>query len=321
MNKYFYQRILEQFASYFVLNMKQSFAPMLASTYAGESVNFPVLVTPKIDGVRAIKLNGKLVSRSLKQIPNIAIRTLIERIFPEDGIFDGELSVDSDFQNTVSAVMSVNTVLPNNLKFYWFDWVQKYDYDMPYSIRVLRIYEHMKNNKELRKLNIIIPLIPAQVDNTKELSLFEEASIRKGYEGVVIRSYAGRYKCGRSTMREGLMIKIKRLEDFEATIIDTEELMHNLNEERRDNFGRMQRSSAKGNKRPSGTLGALVANAQNGKTFKIGTGFSSQQRQKLWVERDNLIGKLVKYRSAGNSNDDVPKCAVFIGLRHADDIS
>lgn len=301
--------------------MKQSFAPMLASTYAREDLNFPVLVTPKIDGVRAIKLNGKLVSRSLKQIPNIAIRTLIERILPEDGISDGELSVDSDFQKTVSAVMSVNTVVPNNLKFYWFDWVQKSDLDMPYSSRVLAINDYIKNNKELRKLKIIIPLIPARVDNTKELSLFEEASLRKGYEGVVVRSYAGRYKCGRSTMREGLMIKIKRSEDFEATIIDTEELLHNLNEEQRDNFGRMQRSSAKSNKVKSGTLGVIVARAQNGKIFKIGTGFNSQQRQNLWASRDDLIGKFVKYKSAGNSKDNVPKCAVFIGLRHADDIS
>ena len=301
--------------------MKQSFAPMLASTYAGEDLTFPVLVTPKIDGVRAINLNGKLVSRSLKQIPNIAIRTLIERILPEDGIFDGELSVDSDFQNTVSAVMSIYTALPNNLKFYWFDWVQNSDFNMPYSIRVLRIYEHMKNNKELKKLNIIIPLIPAQVDNTEELSLFEEASLLKGYEGVIVRSYAGRYKCGRSTMREGLMIKIKKSEDFEATIIDTEELMHNLNEEKMDKFGRMQRSSAKGNKVKSGTLGVLVARAQNGKIFKIGTGFTNKQRQTLWFSRNDLIGKFVKYRSAGNSKDDVPKCAVFIGLRHHDDIS
>ena len=299
--------------------MKQSFAPMLASTYAREDINFPVLVTPKIDGVRAIKFNGKLVSRSLKQIPNIAIRTLIERILPEDGIFDGELSVDSDVQKTVSAVMSVNTVLPNNLKFYWFDWVQNSDFNMPYSIRVLRIYEHMKNNKELKKLNIIVPLIPAQVDNTEELSLFEKASLIRGYEGVVVRSYAGRYKCGRSTMREGLMIKIKRFEDFEATIIDTEELMHNMNEEQRDNFGRIQRSSAKGNKIRSGMLGVLVARAQNGKNFKIGTGFTSQQRQNLWASRNDLIGKLVKYRCAGKSKDDVPKCAVFLGIRHQDD--
>ena len=299
--------------------MKQSFAPMLASTYTGETFTFPVLVTPKIDGVRAIKIDGKLVSRSLKQIQNIAIRTLIERILPEDGIFDGELSVDSDFQKTVSAVMSVNTVLPNNLKFYWFDWVQNSDFNMPYSIRVLRIYEHMKNNKELKKLDIIIPLIPAQVDNTEELLLFEEASIRKGYEGVVIRSYSGIYKCGRSTMREGIMIKLKRFEDFEATIIDTEELMHNLNEERRDNFGRIQRSSAKGNKIKSGTLGALVARAHNGNIFNIGTGFTSQQRQNLWASRNDLIGKLMKYRCAGKSKDDVPKCAVFLGIRHQDD--
>ena len=308
------------------MKQSQSFAPMLASTYVGEDLKFPVLVTPKIDGVRAIKLNGKLVSRSLKQIPNIAIRTLIERILPDDGIFDGELSVDSDFQKTVSAVMSVNTVLPNNLKFYWFDWVQNSNFNMPYYLRVYAIHDYIKKHtrtrpSELRKLKIIIPLIPAQVDNIEDLSLFEEASIRKGYEGVVVRSYAGRYKCGRSTMREGLMIKIKRLEDFEATIIDTEELMHNMNEEQRDNFGRIQRSSAKSNKVKSGTLGVIVARAQNGKIFKIGTGFNSQQRQNLWASRDDLIGKFVKYKSAGNSKDNVPKCAVFIGLRHADDIS
>ena len=299
--------------------MKQSFAPMLASTYAGEDLNFPVLVTPKIDGVRAIKLEGKLVSRSLKQIPNIAIRTLMERILPEDGISDGELSVDSDFQKTVSAVMSVNTVLPNNLKFYWFDWVQNSKFSMPYYLRVLSMHDYIKNNKELKRLKIIIPLIPAQVDNLEELSLFEEASLRKGYEGVVVRSYAGRYKCGRSTMREGLMIKIKRFEDFEATIIDTEELMHNMNEEQRDNFGRIQRSSAKGNKIKSGTLGAIVARAHNGNIFKIGTGFSSQQRYELWASSNDLVGKLVKYRSAGTSTDDVPKCAVFLGIRHQDD--
>ena len=122
-------------------------------------------------------------------------------------------------------------------------------------------------------------------------------------------------------MREGLMIKIKRLKDFEAKIIDTEELMHNLNEEKRDNFGRIQRSSAKDNKIKSGTLGALVAQAPNGKIFKIGTGFTSNDRSELWVARDNLIGKLVKYRSTGNSNDNIPKCAVFLGIRHQDDIS
>jgi DNA ligase-1 len=243
----------------------------------------------------------------------------MESILPEGGISDGELSVDQDFQKTVSAVMSVDTVLPNDLKFYWFDWVQNSDFNMPYSTRVFAIHNYMKNNKKLKKLNIIVPLIPARIDNLEELSKFEEASIRKGYEGVIIRSYSGRYKCGRSTMREGLMIKVKRSEDFEAIIIDTEELMHNLNEEQRDNFGRMHRSSAKCNKVKSGTMGALVARAPSGKNFKIGTGFTSNDRLELWVARNDLIGKFVKYRCAGKSKDDVPKCAVFLGIRHIDD--
>jgi hypothetical protein len=39
------------------------FAPMLASSYNGENLDFPVLATPKVDGVRTLKVNGDLVSR------------------------------------------------------------------------------------------------------------------------------------------------------------------------------------------------------------------------------------------------------------------
>jgi len=77
--------------------------------------------------------------------------------------------------------------------------------------------------------------------------------------------------------------------------------MHNLNEEQRDNFGRMHRSSAKDNKIKSGILGALVAQAPNGKIFKIGTGLTNQQKHELWGSRNDLIGKFVKYRCAGKS--------------------
>jgi DNA ligase-1 len=297
----------------------KDFAPMLACTYNGEKLDFPVLATPKIDGIRALKINGNIVSRSLKKIPNIAVRSLLEELLPDGA--DGELFVKPNFQKTVSAVMSVNTDITDlNLTFYWFDWLYP-NKNTPYYARIHAMQNYAMVHFDNNNLPIkIILLIPEQINNVDQLVTYEKCVLNKGYEGVVIRAPEGEYKYGRSTIREGLMIKLKRFEDFEATIIDTEEMMHNFNEETIDNFNRIKRSSAKDNKVNSGILGAIVAKIEQGVIFKIGTGFTSQQRQYMWQERDNLIGKIVKYKTAGYSNDGIPKCAVFLGIRHIEDL-
>lgn len=298
------------------------FAPMLAAKYKGETLKFPILVTTKVDGVRAIKVNGNLVSRSLKKIPNILIRNALEELLPDGA--DGELFVKPNFQKTVSVVMSVNTDITDlNLVFYWFDWLYP-NKNTPYYARINAMQNyamvHFDNNDSDDLPIKIILLMPEQINNANQLNTYEQRALDEGYEGVVIRAPSGEYKYGRSTIREGFMIKLKRFEDFEATIIDTEEMMHNFNEETKDNFNRIKRSSAKDNKVNSGILGAIVAKTENGAIFKIGTGFTSRQKQYMWQERDDLIGKLVKYRNAGNSNDGIPKCAVFLGIRHREDL-
>ena len=290
---------------------------MLASTYNGEQLYFPVLATPKIDGVRALKVNGNLVSRSLKKIPNTSVRNVLEELLPDGA--DGELYVES-FQKTVSAVMSVNLDITNlNLIFYWFDWLYP-SKDTPYSARVNAMNNYVMVNFESSLEIKIVPLIPEKIENADQLAAYERHALERCYEGVIIRAPDGRYKYGRSTIREGLMIKLKRFEDFEATIVGTEEMMHNFNEETIDNFNRIKRSSAKDNKVRGNTLGAIVARTEQGAIFKIGTGFTSQQRHCMWQTRNDLIGKLVKYRNANNSNSGIPKCAVFLGIRHIEDL-
>jgi DNA ligase-1 len=300
------------------------FAPMLAAKYKGETLKFPILVTTKVDGVRAIKVNGNLVSRSLKKIPNILIRNVLEELLPDGA--DGELFVEPNFQKTVSVVMSVDTDITDlSLTFYWFDWLYP-DKNTPYFARIHAMHSYAMvhfddNNIDNNNLPIkIILLMPKQINDANQLTTYEQRVLDEGYEGVVIRAPKGKYKYGRSTIREGFMIKLKRFEDFEATIVDTEEMMHNFNEETRDNFNRIKRSSAKDKKVNSGILGAIVAKTKRGAIFRIGTGFTSRQRQDMWQERDDLIGKLVKYRNAGNSNNGIPKCAVFLGIRHMEDL-
>lgn len=279
--------------------------PMLAASYRdGDKLSFPLLATPKIDGVRALIVNGKLVSRSFRPIPNVAVRRVLEKVLPEGA--DGEISCGSLY-DTTSVVMSEYSA--SSITYSWFDWA--YDLDAPYEQRASAIAQHVY-------IPNVTPLIPEVVKSMHELELYEARVLCMGYEGVVVRAPQGRYKCGRSTIKEGLMIKIKRNADYEATIVGTEELMRNMNEQQTDSFGNIKRSSAKQRLVPSDTLGAIVAESSYG-TFRIGTGFTADQRDALWANRGMVVGRLAKYRCAGWSNRGLPRSPVFMGIRHPDD--
>ena len=83
------------------------FKPLLASDADLATLRFPVLASPKLDGIRAIVIDGVVMSRSLKPIPNKYVQSL----FRGCEHFDGELIVGEPisktcYRDTVSHVMS-----------------------------------------------------------------------------------------------------------------------------------------------------------------------------------------------------------------------
>lgn len=73
-------------------------------------------------------------------------------------------------------------------------------------------------------------MLPVEIGSAAELAAYKEKCLSEGYEGVMVRDPAGPYKCGRSTVREGWLLKIKRFEDGEAEVLETYEGMSNYNE-------------------------------------------------------------------------------------------
>lgn len=283
--------------------------PMLAATLpTGVYPPFgdedePVGVTPKVDGIRALVLGGRLVSRSLKPIPNLAIRSLLEAVLPEGA--DGEIMAGGGpsaggsmptFQQCTSMVMSVSKVPPRGtVKFFMFDYVRD-DMDKPYARR-------MEDMAALRLPSFVVRLTPQIVADRAELDAFESACLAGGYEGVMLRRMFGRYKPGRSTLREGLLCKMKRFVDAEATVIGAEELTRESEPDTR-----------------SGLLGALVVRMA-GVVFRIGTGFSAADRAELWLRRHEMVRdqQLVSFKYMPVGVKVAPRFPVFRGLRHADD--
>lgn len=156
--------------------------------------------------------------------------------------------------------------------------------------------------------------------------------IGHGYEGAILRKPGSPYKHGRSTVKEGYLLKLKRFVDGEARVIGVTELMHNGNEATVNELGRTARSHSKAGMVPTGTMGTLIVrDVKTGVEFEIGTGFTAEERASFWPSvirvigktNDNrdifdagpLTGRLAKYKHFLVGTKDKPRHPVFIGWR------
>lgn len=288
--------------------------PMLAGKCKDTSnLKYPVMCTPKLDGIRCIVVNNKALSRSFKPIPNKYTRTFVESNCPNG--FDGELVVKGTFQDVSSSIMSEDG--QPDFTYMVFDFV-KTTLSVPYDIRMKDLEAQIKSIGSER----IQAVLPILINNEEELLAFEKKCLAEGYEGIMIRDPKGEYKCGRSTEREGLLLKLKRFEDAEAVIVGYGEKMHNTNEAKKDELGYTKRSTSKNGMVPAGTLGEIRVRSKDFKNeFCIGSGFDDALRAKLWKEKDKLVGRIVKfkYQTVG-STADAPRLPIFLGFRSEDDI-
>jgi DNA ligase-1 len=71
---------------------------------------------------------------------------------------------------------------------------------------------------------------------------------------------------------------------------------------------------------PVGTAGTLIVKDADGRSFGVGSGLNDQQRQEIWDNKDQYLGKLVKYKYFSHGVKDLPRHPVFQGFRDPDDM-
>ena len=97
--------------------------------------------------------------------------------------------------------------------------------------------------------------------------------------------------------------------------------MNNNNVATKDAFGRSERSSHKANLSGAGVLGALIVrDLKTGLTFSVGTGFDAAQRLGFWNNRNNLTGRIIKYKFFSVGVKDLPRHPVYLGFRSKEDM-
>jgi DNA ligase-1 len=294
--------------------------PLLASDAVQEEIRFPVLGSGKIDGFRSFH-DQMMLSRSRKPMQNNFVRaTLANSLFDR---LDGELTVGSPtdpkvFQGTSGALRSID----GEPDFSWHIFDDITNPNDPFEKRLdsaARRVERLNDIIDVPRLRLVEHKL---IRNMDELDEFESIKLAEGYEGVMIRDPNGRYKFGRSTVKEGILLKVKRMSHGEAKIIDEVELMHNENPAYVDELGHTKRSDHADGLVPSGMIGSyVVAHPDYPKPFRVSCGsMDHDQRRKAWEERAKNRGRLCRYKFFAHGMKDVPRHAVFDGYREAFDL-
>ena len=286
-----------------------------------DQIPYPVIASTKLDGWRSIiDINNNPLSRSGKSIPNLFTRKEIRSANLAG--WDGEILASSPthpnaMQKAQSAFSSIHG--EPDFTYHIFDnWTRQQQSFKDYWDR-------------LQGINLNFPewaeLIPQMyITSPEELAEFVKEVTDKGYEGAVIRSLNSPYKHGRSTWKQNWMLKAKPYTYEEGIIISLNERMINLNAKTCNELGYSSRSTHKGGKVPSDTLGSFNIRSISGQqTFSIGTGhLDESERQRVWDYRDTdgtWVGKLITFKHFAQSGvRKKPRHGQFCSLRSMRDL-
>lgn len=279
--------------------------PMLAVHVPNkENIRFPKIVQPKFDGIRALVINGRVQARSGKPIRNRHIQHWLGHPMYEG--MDGELVI-GNYQDTQSVVNSRDKPI-NGLRYIAFDM---WDSGRPFRERRLELESKCQRSEADFCEG-------STVHDWETVNQWEKWCVDAGFEGLILREPEAKYKHGRSTPKSQELVKLKRFVDEDLYVIDVFELQHNDNPETQDPLGLTERSSHQQGKSPGNILGGLVVD-WHGRPLKVGTGFTLEDRVRLWDHPP--IGRLVKIKYMESGMKDLPRHPVFQGFRAEEDTS
>jgi DNA ligase-1 len=296
---------------------KINFKPMLCPNDEVDlaTIKYPMFASTKLDGIRCIFIEGKMLSRSLKEIPNKQLQEKYQHLkdFSKKNnvILDGELyGVNMTFQEITHAVMSDDLddkgeVLPEKLKFFCFDAIIDTP-NMPFEDR----------QKYVSKLKLADVVLVEQIliHKKEDVDDMFEKVLEKGFEGLILKSKTGIYKFGRVTAKSGDAYKCKPFMTFDSKIIRVEERFLNTSESYTNELGRSQKHSFKDNKVSTGIAGCFVVLFEGLEQKVVITGDESF-RKEIWTNKNKYIGKMIEFKGMMVGSKEKVRHPVFIRFR------
>lgn len=299
---------------------------MLACDWDEKKLIFPYIMQPKVDGVRALNLVNGLTGRSLKKHRNEHTTKLYSH--PDFVGFDGELAAERDTHPdlcrlTASAVST--KVGEPYTQWHLFDYLSAAVVHLPYYDRLQALasrLSYLKQTNEIawRHLGVVEWYI---VNDRNELEHWRDNFRDRGYEGAILRGFQGKYKEGRCTIKENLLLRIKDFQDAEAVVVSYEEGQTNTNEAQINELGKTFRTSHQERMVGNGQVGTIIARkVGTDEVFLCSPGnMSHDERIIQWMARSAAPGKLFTYKHFPHGVKDKPRFPTWKFWRDSTDMS
>ena len=123
-----------------------------------------------------------------------------------------------------------------------------------------------------------------RVADHAELMAALDRVVALGGEGLMLHDGRARYRAGRTND----LLKVKRYEDAEAVVV----------------------AHLPGRGKYAGLLGSLLVETPDGRRFRLGSGFSDEERR-----RPPPVGATVTYKHYGVTGNGIPRFASFLRVR------
>jgi ATP-dependent DNA ligase len=298
-----------------------------------KEISYPQLASYKLDGLRLF-VNGDLLSRSLKQIPNKQVREkfdFLKRFSIKYGVvLDGEIYckeipfqmisscvMTDDYTNKKSIKAWEDLCVKHNititreqaleyLKFYCFDSICDNCTGDSFSTRIGNYFRY---SEELNS-PYFVAVDQWEVNSPEEVEKLFLSATELGYEGLILKHENGEYKCGRTTFKENLGYKVKMFNTLDGKIIDVlqateakEGTERTINE-----LGRSVTSKKLEDRQLVESASGFVVEYK-GKPYAINLKMNAEEKQYVWKHRSEFIGKWVEYRCMeyGMKQDGLPR--------------
>ncbi|PSV34201.1 DNA ligase [Photobacterium sp. GB-210] len=251
-----------------------------------DNIEFPVreyLVSEKLDGIRAYWNGTQLTTKSGRQIhaPHWFIKNL-----PAIAL-DGELWLQrGKFQALTKIVMDhvPNDKAWRNVKYMVFDLPAS---DLPFEQRYNSLVKLIQTHSTVPN-NVLYLVEHKRINEISILTQWLDIIVNNHGEGLMLQHINNYYVAGRTNK----LLKLKQHQDAEAIVIGYE----------------------KGNGKYQGLMGSIWVKTINNKTFKIGTGFTEQQRK-----NPPPLGTTIQFRYNGYTERGIPRFARFSRVRLSPD--
>lgn len=303
---------------------------MLASDWDESKQKFPVIAQPKIDGVRLGQLNaGRATGRSLKAHKNkyTTAHFSLPQYYGMDMEITAERPNHPDLCRLTSGAVSRIEGLPYTLGFA-FDYITPATINLPYRDRLARLVLEVNTSSELGLQSRVRVIEWRIANNMAELLACDDENLANGYEGTIVRDPEGKYKQGRSTVREGGLLRIKRFIVEEARVVSITEGRENQNEAQINELGNTFRSSHQENKVPNGMVGSMECDIlKDSDLFKAGQRvtiskgeMTSEMAKDFFENQHKLVGQVIKFKHFPKGVKDKPRFPTFQTIRAEEDI-